>query len=608
MDKHPLDAIPEDDIWNTEVLITSYLNNLYYLVMPEFSATTNSFLSDESYSNINLTDKDETDDQLYYKLHGSVANDGSSEGTFNIDTYGFIRKINMLLDNLPESTLDEDIKKKIKGQALFLRTWVYQELFILYGGIPLVLHVQDLFDGNNIAEETYVSRNSMTECINQLTADLDTAAMYLPGRWDGKQYGRITRGAALALKGRLLLYWASPQFNPGNNNERWLWAYNANKEALDTLVADGYGLHHSFADLFNNCNEINNEAIMVRVYDAGNSDFMHNYDNNVRPNPESRQETGSGVSNNPTWNFVQAFPMRDGYPSYASSTEYPYDSVMYWLNRDPRFKFTVGYNSNNYPFSGNDDYKFWTYFYYELKSNPKTGVPDTVWFNAINDKNTNISSTGFYCKKFINPAIDKEETDQIGTDWMEIRFAEVLLNVAECANELDGAEYQTAMYDALNAIRTERDDVKLGMGYIDENLNNRVIMREVIMTERQVEMAFENKRHWDLRRRNMFEEDLGPNIKKLNGTVRYGLRIELNQARFDPLEAATGRETWDLNRKFIYAQAFNKRYFKVLDTRDVINFKQPEYNFYPIPVTQLDKNHKLEQNIYWGGTYDPFDE
>jgi hypothetical protein len=183
------------------------------------------------------------------------------------------------------------------------------------------------------------------------------------------------------------------------------------------------------------------------------------------------------------------------------------------------------------------------------------------------------------------------------------------LNFAESANELDGKQADARW--ALDQIRNGRDDVKVGMGYIDENLNNREIMREIIMTERQIEMAFENKRHWDLRRRNMFVNDLGSNIKKLNGTYRYGWRIEVNQERFTPEYAELAREDktlWDLSKSNVYRVVFNVNYADTLDTESPINFLQPKYNFYPIPVENTDKNPNLEQSIYWGGSFDPLKE
>lgn len=592
LDKEPLDAVPTSDMWNNLVLATGFLNDIYFYAMPSFSATKTSSYCDETGGGRGF---------MYglYDITRTQANESSlMDHVFGRDTYRIIRKINFFLKNLNEGEIDYATKQILKGQALFLRAWLYQQLVILYGGVPMIMEIQEPFLENDINEELFVKRNTTKECIELIAADLDTAYSLLPVYWEEEgNYGRITRGAAIALKGRVLLYWASPQYNPNYDLARWQWAYDVNKLAIEKLEEDGYGLHNSFQDLFNNCTEKTKEAIMVRVYSSSLVDFQHSYDNNVRPNLQSK--SGNGSVNNPSWNLVKAFPMIDGYPIYDTNGTVQYDTLMFWKNRDPRLEYTVAYNTQSYPLSGNSGYKIWFYFYKDKDGN---------WLNAINNSSKNYSSTGFYCKKFINPAIDKDETDKIGTDWMEIRFAEVLLNFAECANELDGKAGEAR--EALNRIRNERDDVKVGMGYIDANLNNREIMREIIMTERQIELAFENKRHWDLRRRNMFAQDLGPNIKKLNGTYRYGWRTELNQVRFDPEYAELAREDptiWDLTKNNVYRGAFNVNYADTLDTESTLNFKQPEYNFYPFYSEDVSKNPNLEENIYWGGTFNPYE-
>jgi starch-binding outer membrane protein, SusD/RagB family len=600
--KEPLDSVPEEDIWNNEGLATLYLNNLYALTMPGFPGTSGNInvsnISDEAapggYKYANEDTKHLPGGASY--MYGLL--DNTSVGDFNSDTYSKIRKINILLENIRTGSISKNATQLIVGQALFLRAWVYWNLVKLYGGVPMVMNVQDPFSAGNVAEDVKVKRNTTRECIILIAADLDSAYNYLPAKWDDVNYGRITRGAAIALKGRMLLFWASPQFNPQNKTERWQWAYDVNKAALDNLTKDGYGLHSSFKELFVDCKEKTKEAILVRVYDAGVSGtFYHGYDKSVRPVAEGK--SGGGGTNNATWNLVQAFPMADGYPISAASTTNPYYQDRYWMNRDPRFAFTIAYNSCIWPLSGNATYKIWTYY------NSKTvdGKVDTV----RTEGSSNYSLTSFYCRKYVNPTIKKEVCDQISTDWMEIRFAEVLLNFAECANELVGKA--TEARDALNRIRNERTDVKAGMAYIDANINKQDIMREIIMNERQIELAFENKRHWDLRRRNMFENDLGPNVKKLNNTRRCGWRVALNESPSrTPDYMLNIRDGLDFNLAIVYNTYLKSGRRDTLDTQSPINYLQPKYNFYAIPQTNLDKNPNLEQTNYWGGTFDPLAE
>ncbi len=146
------------------------------------------------------------------------------------------------------------------------------------------------------------------------------------------------------------------------------------------------------------------------------------------------------------------------------------------------------------------------------------------------------------------------------------------------------------------------------MNYIDENLDNFEIMREIIMTERLIELAFENKRYWDLRRRNMFENDLGSNIKKLNGTRRSAWIVELNQDRITPEAFLSIRDQYDYSVPIVYNAYFKPGYAEERDTESPINYPQPKYNFFAIPQTNIDKNPLLEQTIFWGGTFDPYKE
>jgi hypothetical protein len=588
--KEPLDAVDEEKVWQDEKLATLYLNNLYSLVMPTFSATVTSSYSDESpgggtYMYDNLTAESITD--------------------FSKDTYGKIRRINLMIHKLQTSVLPEEVKTKLKGQAIFLRAFAYWNLVKLYGGVPMILNPQDLVVGGGVSPALYVKRNKTKECIEIIAADLDTAFQCLPAKWESEDYGRITRGAAISLKGRILLYWASPQFNPQNKIERWQWAYDVNKMALDTLKKDGFGLLPSFKSLFNDCKEVHKieefqEAILVRVYNT--ADFYHAFDKSVRPVYESKS---GGGSNPPTWQLVKAFPMADGNPIDSAgkpkeiTSKLIYYPDRFWVNRDPRLEFTVAYNSCYWPLSGQSNYRLWTYYYYK----------DTTLVSVeTNERNAGLlyTQTGFYCKKFINPTIFRSQVDLIGTDWIELRYAEVLLNFAECANELDNKTLEVR--NALNQIRNGRTDVKVGMGYIDRHINDRNIIREVIMTERQVELAFENKRHWDLRRRNMFENDLGPTIKKLNGQRRTGLKVLLNEGRITPQSMILNRDNINFTSTIIYNSYFLMGTEYNIDTQYPIDFPQPKYNFYAIPQTELNQNPNLEQTKEWGGTFDPLEE
>jgi hypothetical protein len=578
LNKDPYDSISEERVWGDAGSANLYLNNLYNLTLPSFSASSNTSMCDETSG---------TNDYIYGRLEPEAV------GDFSADTYAKIRKINILIGRLGTTgNIAQQDVERIKGQAYFLRAWIYWSLVNLYGGVPMVTSVQSLSisgdDGTPAADDAIlVRRNKTGECIDTIVRDLDIAAKYLPPKWSSDaDYGRITRGAAMAFKGRVLLFWASPQFNPLNKEERWQRAYEANKAAIDTLLRDGHDLHPSFTELFNDCKEKTAEAIFVRVYDAGLSgSYYHGYDNSVRP---LAQGLNGGKTNNPTWQLVQAFPMNNGLP--ITNTSAGYSQALYWKDRDPRFYATIAYNSCTWPLSGDKSYKIWTYY---------VGDNSTEGSSA--------SSTGFYCKKYVNPNILKANVTQVGTDWMEIRYAEVLLSFAECANEVGKKD------EAIEAIRKIRERAWSGtsttiyMGNI-ESLGKEDL-REAIMRERQVELAFENKRYWDMRRRNMFTESLGSSTPAFNGTRRTTWREKLEtntvtEAMFTNMRNTLTEQDFMDN----YTYYFQRATEWTMDVEQAVNYLQPKYSFLPIQQTNLQKNLQLEQTSYWGGTFDPLAE
>ncbi|MVM37859.1 RagB/SusD family nutrient uptake outer membrane protein [Spirosoma sp. HMF3257] len=517
-------------------------------------------LSDESYADSKL-------------LQGSLLINEIGDFGTKLDAtnnYGKIRVINMFLSDVNAGTLPQFTKNKLRAQAQFFRAWRYFDLVRLYGGVPLVLSPLAAV-GVEAKQLAFLPRNTTAECFAQIVSDLDSAMASVPGRWSAStDWGRITKGAAAALKGRVLLYAASPQFNPTDDQTKWQTAYTANKQAYDLLTANGFGLHASFDQLW--FQEVNNpEAVFITGYNTATGDQTkknNGYDNSTRP---SYTGTGGG-SNQPSWEMVKAFPMLDGKKA-GESTKYTYSDQLFFKNRDPRFDKTIAYNGATWPLNGNTAYKVWTYF---------------VGGKTIESK---ASNTGFYTRKAINPTVGAGDAQYSGTDWIEIRFAEVMLNLAESAvgiNQLDEA------YTQLKAIR-KRAGIEAGTdGLYGLKANmTRAELFDAILYERQIEFAFEGKRFWDLRRWKLIE-------KTLNGKRRTGVTINLKTTGV-PADFATTRDNVSLDKA--YTDYFTIA-FKQLDTKYDIAWK-PEYYFFAIPQTAIDNNPKLIQNNTWGGAFDP---
>ena len=552
------------EVWDSEQAATLYLNKLYAECLPTFSG--NSQYSDESPGGDNY-------------MYGTLT--AEDVGNFSLDNYRKIRNINIAIDEAMNGSLPEDAKNRILGQAYFLRAWRYWELVKLYGGVPLALEPQDPYN-----DDLNIPRSKTSECVEQIVWDLDKAIAGLPASWPTSERGRVTRGAAAALKGRVLLFWASPQYNPENKTSRWQRAYDANKAAKDTLEKDGYGLYPDFENIF--LEEGNDEGIFGRLYDYG-VDKVHTWENSCRPRAVGLD---GGTANNPTIHLVNAFPMKNGLNIDDPASGY--DSVFYFRGRDPRFYATIAYNGCLWEFNGFPaGRKQWNYYYFTLSVDQEDTLEQSV-------ETESPTTTGFYCRKAVNSNIPQDQVRQTGTDWIEIRFAEVLLNLAECAAELG---YLNEAKTALVAIR-RRAGIEAGDGSYGITAESVAEMVEAVMLERQVELAFEDKRYWDLRRRNLFAE-------KLNGTYRYGIKTFLKPIPDSTLAQTvnwfrTIRDTIDLNNNFdeyFYTELWLK------DERSEINYPQPLYNFFAIPPAMLDRSPAIEQTLGWdNGTFDPLEE
>lgn len=568
LDKNNLSSIDQGLIYQDSTLTSLNLNYVYNNNLPEWFGqstiglgnTNPTGLSDESYAdNIFVQGTVQVSDVTDFGTALSASNN-----------YGRIRYINMFLRDVKAGTLPDKTKDRLRAQAQFFRAWRYFDLVRVYGGVPLVYIAQDAV-GQEARALTYLPRNSTSDCFKAIVADLDSAITVLPNKWSASgDWGRITRGAAAAFKARVLLYAASPQFNPTDDGTKWQTAYAASQQAVALLTAGGFGLHASYDQLW--FQEVNNpEAVFITGYNTTTGDQTkknNQYDNATRP---GNTGTGGG-SNQPSWEMVQAYPMLDGKKAGAS-TKYAYSEQLFYKNRDPRFDKTIGYNGCTWPLNGNTAYKVWTYY--------EGG-------KSVESKAT---TTGFYCRKAISSTAGVSDAQYVGTDWIEIRYAEVLLNLAEAAC---GTGNLTEAYTQLKAIR-KRAGLEAGT---DGNYGlkagmTRAELFDAILYERQLEFAFEGKRFWDLRRWRKLESTL-------NGKTRTGVVINLKTSGV-PKDFTATRDNVSLDVAYTNYFAIT---FKKLDTKYAINY-QPSYYFFGIPQSALDNNPQLAQNTTWGGTFDP---
>lgn len=575
LDKKNLSAVTSEATWNDKTLATAFLDYCYKVNLPDWESDV---VSANGYS-----DDDRSGDDFFYA--DQLTTEGGGGPTAEYWPYSGIYTLNELLDNINTGSLSANDKATIEAQALFLRSYRYFELVKRYGGVPLILSVQS-------RENAEVPRAKTSECIKQIVDDLDKAASVLPGKWSSNDAGRITRGAALALKGRVLLFYASKQFNRNDDKARWKDAYDANLAALNQLDSDGYGLNTSYdgtwADNTDAC-ELSKEVVFSSRYSypARATDINAG----IRPLDYSNGKTGWSC---PTVELVMAYPMADGSePGIdidGDGVKEPFDVEakdergLFWLNRDPRFYRTIVTNGMQYKIADNGwpGQRQYTY---------KGGEIETA----------NASKTGFYSCKFVNLNLPKVDVRNYDLDLVEIRYAEVMLNLAECAAEI--GNHDTEAVSLLKDIRkragiTPNDD---GMYGLKQGLTGDALIN-AIMLERRIELAFEGKRFWDMRRRMMFDRP------EYRGFVRHRIEINLTQDKKDlslAQLAAEFNENGDSNMSSTdYFNYFESTLVEI-DSKFTWNVSSNHY-FFALPRRHLEQNKLLEQTKGWDdGTFDP---
>lgn len=565
-------AISPDNVWTEKKMIDGFLNDIYGRMTPGWPISANN--TDEG-----MNGPAEMSDFA----RGIYTVEGQGQGL----DYGNIDRINFFLDKLDNevTVLDETEKKQMKGQALFWRAWDYFGKVNTVGGVPLIIHFQNVQDVPSL----FVSRNSTSECIEQIVKDLDDAIAFLPDAWGDDGYGRIDKGTAMAFKGRVLLFYASPMYNPNNDAARWEAAYQANKDAVDFLKSVGKGLYEGkFEDIW--YDEQNKEVIMVNQYYYPD----HALDQkNIRPQPLTKDMADQNQAILP---LLMAFPKDDGTKleldvNRLSDPAYNEQFMTdFYVNRDSRFYATVFCPGTIYPCKDDrlsNGRKYWNAWkIVQGDDGPMYGtmVDDQLSVNIGGGK------SGYFQKKGVDPNLTISTVYQAETDWIEIRFAEVLMNYGECANELDKTD---EALDVLYQIR-KRAGITAGTGNYGITASSQDDIREAYVNERFIEFAYEGKRWNDLRRWKRYDilnnlkyrSTLYPVIKDNNDIAGF----DWNDDMFDP----------EVRKKFRFD------YIENIDKRDDYFFNLDDtYLFYPIKKDDLDRNSKLEQNKEWGGTFDP---
>jgi len=515
LEREATDAIPEENVFENPALMQLFVNNMY-LDIPSFEFGLYDNITDESRSYWGGGPLNVVQGQWF-----------ADNNPMEYWPYAAIRKANMFLSRVDESPVSDEEKTILIGQVKFLRAMQYFNMIQRYGGVPLITEPQDLTD------DLFVKRATIDESFAFVVKELEEAADLLPDSYGSPSVdvGKANRYSAKALLGRVYLFWASPLYNPTREVTRWEKAAEINKEVIDANV---YQLHDDFRRIMLDKN--NEEEVFSVQYLKPFRE--HGWDSWAMPDSRSKQ---SAVARSPLQEFVDAFEMKNGKGIDEEGSGY--DPENPYIDRDPRFDATLIVNGSTFGFQGLPVYMY-------------VGAP----IDGINLPYATI--TGYLMRK----GTDESNQDYYGDagsdqNWPELRFAEVLLNYAEAKNEALGAPDQS-VYDAVERIRQRAG---LDPYQLPEGLD-KAAMREKIRHERYIELAFEQKRYWDLRRWEIA-------VETLHGKTFHAMYITRH---------GDGSYTYEAKPA----------------TQGPYVFQEKMY-FMPIPQREIEKNPNLEQNPDW---------
>lgn len=569
LDIENLNSYDANSVWVDENLATAYVANLYGEVFPNW---------DSGQDN----DSEQKVGMPFYE--GTVTKTGDSYKKWE---YTKIRLINEAIQELENGSLAENTRNRLLGESYFMRAYIYSQMVFYHGGIPYIKIPQDKDE-----DDLYVHRNSTAECFQFLTEDLDKAITLLPERIGGSStsYGRIDQCFAKSYKAKVLLYKASPQFNPNNmyDNAYWKEAYDAAKEAYEFCVEQGASLTPIYTNIWM---EENGPEVIFAVVNENPNKVATGWEPSIRPGSVSR---GSAYGP-PTWNFVRDVPMLDGKAYNDPTSKYYVETEnefmqSYWQNRDPRLMSSIVYNGVVYPVAGKPSgYRQYTALGI-ADEDDCYGINPAAGQNAAN----NDKYSGFFVLKGSDLSLTQDKTQASGVDFVLMRLAEVMLIYAEAANE--NGQSNTAI-DMLKQLR-QRAGIEPGTdGLYGLRVGNRSEIRQAVLDERNIELCFEGHRFMDMRRTR--------NMMKLDKLEKFGLEAIAINADGTDMDMEQARTLASRNELKPENFRYVKHQVPLTPSAEKQFVIKESFYFFPIKEANILENPNLEQNNNWEGTFNP---
>lgn len=446
LDRYPQDELSSASFWKTEQDAELFVTDIYN-AFPDFLIEDDN-MSDNSVHGIKWAEGDVAKG-IYDPLNGTFSGRWSSN-------YGTIRKANVLFENIDNIVdMDATKKKQIIAQAKFFRAYAHLELAMVFGDVPIVKSTLSV-------DETYtIVRDPISDVVDFIALDLQQAAADLPTSWATEEYGRITKGGALALKARAELFF-----------HRYA---AAEASALAVMDLGEYELYQgAYAELFytSSPDDVRKKEMVIETQRKPND--KGNWYNTFSAPP------GFGWGGiNPTQSFVDEFETTEGLTIEESMANGGiYDDANPFANRDPRLEVNVLHHG--------EDFRDMTWGTRPLSEDAPQGI----------GTHGDATATGYYQQKFFDPMDDMGGANawQSGHDWPILRYAEVILIYAEARLEQNKIDADT--YDAIDEIRG-----RVNMPLVDRTkYNDQATLRELVRREWRVEFGMEGRRWLDIRR------------------------------------------------------------------------------------------------------------
>lgn len=557
LDLSPQDRVSDANYWNAPDQFKANASS-FYNYFPNFNP---------AQFTLNLGS------DFYSDLSGTISS--LSEGTYVApamhnawtNSYAQLRNINNLLEKANGYHNQAEIKLYV-AEAHFFRAYVYFRLLFYFGGVPLITKTL-----STNAPELQLARATRDEVIKFILFELDAAIPDLPLEEGipNSDKGRVSKGAALAFKGRVTLFEGTWQKFRGNETKA--------NELLDLSIAssnlviesgqyqlfspeNGIALGDStYKYLFILENERSNPLGLTK---AANREYIlvNRFDYSLRPVAYNISHTSPGY---PTQKLASMYLCTDGLPIEKSPLFKGYGTkTSEFVNRDLRF-------TNTFRIPGK---RYWDYganARYALDGSV-TNHPGTEFVPSLN-----ITTTGYVSNKFRTERA--YQSSQEGFDFPVIRYAEVLLTYAEALFERNGTISDAELNKSLNIVRTSQR-VKLPPLTNSFVTSKGLDMRTEIRRERTVELAFEGFRFFDLLRWKIAEVEMP---KSLLGIKYKGTEYELTDPNWKNINT-----NGTLENGFYVAQPASSRKF------------DPNKNYLePIPLQELNLNKNLIQNPGW---------